>query len=228
MTESPVPVVDESSNPDTDLQQLLTVLQTHGLIIPDDQAVLLAKYCRLLWDWNSRLNLTRHTDWEMFVTRDLLDTLELSRHIPSKAKILDVGSGGGVPGIPLAILRPDISVALCDSVGKKAMALQDIVKSLGLTVPVYADRAESILKKNRFHFVTARAVASIAKMIGWFIPFWGAAGKLLLIKGPRWIEERNLASADGLLKKHTVEQIGAWSTPGRDGQSVLLRIMKKP
>ena len=223
-----MPVVDESSNPDTDLQQLLTVLQTHGLIIPDDQAVLLAKYCRLLWDWNSRLNLTRHTDWEMFVTRDLLDTLELSRHIPSKAKILDVGSGGGVPGIPLAILRPDISVALCDSVGKKAMALQDIVKSLGLTVPVYADRAESILKKNRFHFVTARAVASIAKMIGWFIPFWGAAGKLLLIKGPRWIEERNLASADGLLKKHTVEQIGAWSTPGRDGQSVLLRIMKKP
>jgi 16S rRNA (guanine527-N7)-methyltransferase len=164
----------------------------------------------------------------MFVTRDLLDTLELSKHIPPKAKILDVGSGGGVPGIPLAILRPDISVTLCDSVGKKAMALQDMVKSLGLTVPVHADRAESILKKNRFHFVTARAVASIAKMIGWFIPFWGAAGKLLLIKGPKWIEERNLASADGLLKKHTVEQIAAWSTPGRDGQSVLLRIAKKP
>ena len=228
MTESPVPDVVESSNPEADLQQLLSVLQTHGLIIPDDQAVLLAKYCRLLWDWNSRLNLTRHTDWEMFVTRDLLDTLELSKHIPPKAKILDVGSGGGVPGIPLAILRPDISVTLCDSVGKKAMALQDIVTSLGLTVPVHANRAELILRTNRFHFVTARAVASIAKMIGWFIPFWGAAGKLLLIKGPKWIEERNLASADGLLKKHSVEQIAAWSTPGRDGQSVLLRIMKKP
>ena len=53
-------------------------------------------------------------------------------------------------------------------------------------------------------------------------------GKLLLIKGPKWIEERNLASADGLLKKHTIEQIAAWSTPGRDGQSVLLRIAKKP
>lgn len=227
MTESSVPVVDESSSPESDLQQLRSALQTHGLTIPDDQTILLAKYCRLLWDWNSRLNLTRHTDWDMFVTRDLLDTLELSKHIPSKAKILDVGSGGGVPGIPLAILRPDISVSLCESVGKKAMALQDIVKSLELTVPVHADRAESILKTNRFHFVTARAVASIAKMIGWFIPFWGAAGQLLLIKGPKWIEERNLASADGLLKKHTVEQIAAWSTPGRDGQSVLLRIKKK-
>ena len=227
MTESPVPVVDESSSPESDLQLLRSALQTHGLTIPDDQTLLLAKYCRLLWDWNSRLNLTRHTDWDMFVTRDLLDTLELSKHIPSKAKIMDVGSGGGVPGIPLAILRPDISVSLCESVGKKAMALQDIVKSLELTVPVHADRAESILKTNRFHFVTARAVASIAKMIGWFIPFWGTAGQLLLIKGPKWIEERNLASADGLLKKHTVEQIAAWSTPGRDGQSVLLRIKKK-
>lgn len=227
MTESPVPVVDESSSPESDLQLLRSALQTHGLTIPDDQTLLLAKYCRLLWDWNSRLNLTRHSDWDMFVTRDLLDTLELSKHIPSKAKIMDVGSGGGVPGIPLAILRPDISVSLCESVGKKAMALQDIVKSLELTVPVHADRAESILKTNRFHFVTARAVASIAKMIGWFIPFWGTAGQLLLIKGPKWIEERNLASADGLLKKHTVEQIAAWSTPGRDGQSVLLRIKKK-
>lgn len=227
MNDSSPSVLNDSSNGETDLQQLQAVLKRYELVVPDEQALLLARYCRLLWDWNSRLNLTRHTDWELFVTRDLLDTLELSKHIPQSAKIMDVGSGGGVPGIPLAILRPDVSVSLCDSVGKKAMALQDIVKALGLDVAVHADRAEMVLKKKRFQFVTARAVASIAKLITWFFPVWGSVGQLLLIKGPRWVEERNEASADGMLKRHSLEQISSWSTPGRDGQSVLLRIARK-
>jgi 16S rRNA (guanine527-N7)-methyltransferase len=213
--------------PEDDLQQLQTTLNAHGISVPEDQAKKLAQYCRLLWDWNSRLNLTRHTDWEMFVTRDLIDTIELAKHIPQDARIMDVGSGGGVPGIPLAILRPDVKVSLCDSVGKKAIALQDMVKSLGLKIQVHSDRAEAILKRYHFHFVTARAVASIAKMIGWFSNSWGAIGKLLLIKGPRWVDERSEADEAGLLKKVEVEPIASWSTPGRDGQSVLLRIGRK-
>jgi 16S rRNA (guanine527-N7)-methyltransferase len=163
----------------------------------------------------------------MFVTRDLLDTIELAKHIPQDARIMDVGSGGGVPGIPLAILRPDVKVSLCDSVGKKAIALKDMVKSLGLKIQVHSDRAEAILKRYHFHFVTARAVASITKMIGWFSSSWGAIGKLLLIKGPRWIDERSEAEEAGLLKKVEVEPIASWSTPGRDGQSVLLRIGRR-
>lgn len=214
-------------SPEDDLQQLQSALNAHGISVPEDQAKKLAQYCRLLWDWNSRLNLTRHTDWEMFVTRDLIDTIELAKHIPQDARIMDVGSGGGVPGIPLAILRPDVKVTLCDSVGKKAMALQDMVKSLGLKIQVHADRAEAILKRYHFHFVTARAVASIVKMIGWFSNSWGAIGKLLLIKGPRWVDERREAEEAGLLKKVEVEPIASWSTPGRDGQSVLLRIGRK-
>ncbi len=215
------------STPEDDLLQLQAAMQTHGMSVPDDQAAKLAKYCRLLWDWNTRLNLTRHTDWDLFVTRDLLDTMELSKHIPENARVMDVGSGGGVPGIPLAILRPDVKMSLCDSIGKKAMALQDIVKSLGLKIQVHSDRAEAILKRYHFHFVTARAVASISKMIGWFSPSWGAVGKLLLIKGPKWTEERDEAEVAGLLKRTEVEPISTWSTPGRDGQSVLLRIGKR-
>lgn len=222
--EQPQPI---TPTPEDDLQQLQTTLNAHGISVPEDQAKKLAQYCRLLWDWNSRLNLTRHTDWEMFVARDLIDTIELAKHIPPDARIMDVGSGGGVPGIPLAILRPDVKVSLCDSVGKKAIALQDMVKSLGLKIQVHSDRAEAILKRYHFHFVTARAVASIAKMIGWFSNSWGAIGKLLLIKGPRWVDERSEADEAGLLKKVEVEPIASWSTPGRDGQSVLLRIGRK-
>lgn len=210
----------------SDTQQLMSVIHSHGLNVPEHQAIQLARYCRLLWEWNDRLNLTRHTDWELFVTRDLLDTQKLAEHLPQGAKVLDVGSGGGVPGIPLAILRPDLSVSLCESIGKKANALQAIVKELKLSVPVYADRAETILKKHRFQFVTARAVASISKMIVWFGPVWGAVGQLLLIKGRRWTEEYNDAEAEGLWKRRTLENIASWATPGRDGESVLLRISK--
>lgn len=210
-----------------DLSQLQASLEAHGLEIPETAAVRFSQYGRRLWEWNSRLNLTRHTDWEMFVTRDLLDTLELSPHVPSGAAVLDIGSGGGVPGIPLAILRSDLRLTLCDSVTKKALALQDIVTSLGLPVQVAADRAEQVLKTQRFDVTTARAVASITRLLGWLTPVWKAAGQLLLIKGPRWIEEQSEAEAEGLLKRFQIEQIAAWKTPGRDGQSVLLRVTRK-
>ena len=79
-------------------------MSAHGLSVTDSQAAQLAQYCRLLWDWNSRLNLTRHTNWELFVTRDLLDTIRLAEHVPHGVKVLDVGSGGGVPGVVLALI----------------------------------------------------------------------------------------------------------------------------
>ena len=106
-----IPPADKSASLE-DVQQLLRAIAAHQLAVTDEQAARLAHYCRLLWDWNSRLNLTRHTDWDLFVTRHLLDTMELSRHVPKDSTVMDVGSGGGVPGIVLAILRPDLKIAL--------------------------------------------------------------------------------------------------------------------
>ncbi len=220
-----VPPASTSATPE-DVQQLLRAVAAHQLSVTDEQAARLAHYCRLLWDWNSRLNLTRHTDWDLFVTRDLLDTIELSRHVPKDSTVLDVGSGGGVPGIVLAILRPDLKVALCESIGKKATALQAIVKSLRLPVVVHADRAETILKKHRFQVITVRAVGSISKLLTWFGQVWKSVGQMLLIKGPRWTEEFEEAESEGLLSRLKLESIAEWSTPGRDGQSVLLKIVK--
>lgn len=201
-------------------------MSAHGVSVTDSQASQLAQYCRLLWDWNRRLNLTRHTDWDLFVTRDLLDTLNLAEHVPQGASVLDVGSGGGVPGIVLAILRPDLNVSLCESVGKKITALQSIVQTMALPVKVLEGRAETLLKRHRFQIVTARAVGSISKLLGLFLPVWGAVGQLLLIKGRRWTEEQAEAQLDGSLKHRTLELLSSWSTPGRDGQSVLLRLTK--
>lgn len=220
-----VPPANTSASPE-DVQQFLLAAAAHQLSVTDEQAARLAHYCRLLWDWNSRLNLTRHTDWDMFVTRDLLDTIELSRHVPKDSTVMDVGSGGGVPGIVLAILRPDLKIALCESIGKKAIALQAIVKSLRLPIVVHADRAETVLKKHRFQVITVRAVGSISKLLTWFAQAWKSVGQMLLIKGPRWTEEFEEAESEGLLNRLKLESIATWSTPGRDGQSVLLKIVK--
>lgn len=220
-----IPPADATVSPE-DIQQLLRAIAAHQLSVTNEQAARLAHYCRLLWDWNSRLNLTRHTDWDLFVTRDLLDTIELSRHVPKDSTVMDVGSGGGVPGIVLAILRPDLKIALCESIGKKATALQAIVKALRLPIVVHADRAETILKKHRFQVITVRAVGSISKLLTWFPQVWKSVGQMLLIKGPRWTEEFEEAESEGLLSRLKLEPIAEWRTPGRDGQSVLLQIVK--
>ena len=92
-------------------------LQKFSQQVPAEQLEQLDRYCQLLWDWNSRMNLTRHTDYDLFVSRDLLDTLRLATHLRADTDVLDVGPGGGVPGVLLAILRPDLRVSLAESVG---------------------------------------------------------------------------------------------------------------
>src|SRR5690349_13280863 len=95
-------------------------LARHRLELPAKQLPLVDKYCHLLWEWNEKINLTRHTDFERFVSRDVTDTVQLATLIHPGEEVLEIGSGGGVPGLLLAILRPDLTVTLTESVGKKA------------------------------------------------------------------------------------------------------------
>ena len=92
---------------------------------------MLERYCELLWEWNEKINLTRHTDYEKFVARDLVDSLAFAEFLEPGEKVLDVGSGGGVPGVVLAIVRPDLKVSLADSVGKKAKVLKRYRRAAG-------------------------------------------------------------------------------------------------
>src|SRR5690606_27622529 len=112
----------------------------HGYEMPDPMAEQIEQYARLLWQWNEQVNMTRHTTWELFVGRDLRDCLQLAELIMPGEEVLDLGSGGGVPGIPLAILRPDVKVSLAESVGKRARILDEMVSELSLPVSVYAAR----------------------------------------------------------------------------------------
>ena len=113
------------------------------------------------------MNLTRHTTLEKFVGRDVVDSYELSQLLEHGERVLDVGTGGGVPGVVLAILRPDLSVSLCESTQKKARAVEAMVGELGLHVPVFPNRAEEVLEITTFDTLVARGLAPLTKVLTW-------------------------------------------------------------
>ncbi len=216
---------DPNVNPPDDT--LAAALARAGIELPGPRAERLAQYCALLWEWNARLNLTRHTDYQKFVTRDLVDSQVFCDHLRPGESVLDVGTGGGVPGVVLAILRDDLEVTLAESVGKKARAVADIVYRLGLGLSVYHGRAEDRLADHRYTTLVVRAVARLRKLLEWFRPHWEAIGRLLVIKGPAWVEERGEARHYGLMHDLTLRKLAVWPLPGTSNESVLLEIKPK-
>ncbi len=212
-----------TTEPDT----LRAALARHDIDLSDGAIEALDRYCHALWDWNTKLNLTRHTDYEKFVARDVVDSLALEPFLDSGAKVLDVGTGGGVPGAVLAIVRPDLQVALCDSVAKKAKAVESIVKQAGLDVRVHHAPAQEVVDREEFDVLVARAVAPLSKLLRWFEPHWGQFERLLVIKGPAWIEERSDAREAGLLRKVDLRKLASYPLAGTHSESVVLSLRPK-
>ncbi|MEM9658574.1 MAG: 16S rRNA (guanine(527)-N(7))-methyltransferase RsmG [Planctomycetota bacterium] len=214
--------------------QITAALAQRGLEFAADQTELLDRYRAALWRWNGRLNLTRHTTIEKFVGRDVVDSVELAKLVGPSRRVLDVGSGGGAPGVVMAICRPDLRMVLCESTQKKARALQSIVEELELPVEVFGCRAEELLALRSFDTLVARAVAPLARILYWLQPHWSAFDELLLIKGRSWVEERGEARRRGLLHSLELRRATTYGSPVVDesktesiGESVILRITRK-
>ena len=104
--------------------------------------------------------------YDQFVARDVVDSLALAELLDLRTRVLDVGTGGGVPGIVLRIVRPDLKISLCESVGKKARAVQAMVDELELSVRVHHVRVEELLQYKTFDSLVVRAVARLSRLLG--------------------------------------------------------------
>ena len=206
---------------------LPAALARHSIVLADRELRLIESYCRLLWEWNTKLNLTRHSDFERFVGRDLRDTIEVAKLLRHNEEVLDVGTGGGVPGLVLAILRPDLRVTLCDSVAKKVRAVESMAEELKVPVEAIVTRAEEQLDDARYDALLLRAVGPLPKILRWFKPHWGSIGRLLIFKGPKWIEERYEARRQGLLNDLELRKAAEYPMLGTDSSSVILKIWRK-
>jgi len=211
-----------------DHANLAVALAAHRIELEPAQVELLDRYRAALWRWNEQLNLTRHTTFDKFVGRDVRDSLEFAKQLPQGRRVLDLGSGGGVPGVIIAICRPDLRVTLCESVGKKAKVLQSMIDELSLPTEVFGVRVEELLELRTFDVIIARAVAPMWKILFWLGPHWQAFDELLLIKGHSWVDERGEARHRGLLKKIDLRKIADYPMPGTPpGESVILRLVRK-
>lgn len=225
--ESNKPVPEKFQGTEAELTtRLRTAADELQLTIAEEAWPDIQRYCVSLWDWNNRVNLTRHTTPELFVKRDLLDSWHLSQLLAPNEEILDVGTGSGVPGILVAILRPDVQVTLCDSVAKKAKIVDEIVLKLGLQVPVYPQSVQSLLEEFRYDTLTSRAVGPLVKLCRWLEPYWHTFGRMLAIKGPKWPEERGEARHRGVLKKVELRKLVSYPMPDTHSESTILQLKR--
>lgn len=192
-----------------------------GLALDDAAIARLLAYVELLERWNAAYNLTAVRDPAEMVTRHLLDSLAIAPHVRG-ATLADLGSGAGLPGIPLAIAAPEREMLLVDSNGKKARFLREAVRRLGLErVRVAESRVENLA--GAFECITARAFASLAEML--------AAGGHLLAHDGIWLAMKGRIDRDELdaiPAGFRVEKIVALDVPGLDAERHLVILKRSP
>lgn len=145
-------------------------------------------YAELLGKWARRVNLTSVLDRKEVIEKHLVDSLTAAEFVPAGSRVLDVGSGAGLPGIPLFMRDPSLRVTLMESVGKKAAFLKDAKRSLGLSgVDVCQARAEKAPAgmKGAFDRVTFRAVGSVEKVVALGAAYLDIGGSMIIMKGPK-------------------------------------------
>jgi len=155
-----------------------TVCRQNGLEVDDEKLQKLREFESLLLSWNQSVNLISRKDEENLWLNHILHSAAIlfKLQIPANAPVVDLGTGGGFPGIPLKILQPNLSITLLDSTQKKIKVVQEIVHKLKLErTSVVWGRAEELGKQKeylgRYDIIVARAVAPLGDLVKWSIPF---------------------------------------------------------
>ncbi len=156
--------------------------QKLGITLTDEQKQSFQTLLTSLLEWNKSMNLTGITDEQEIITKHFLDSLTLLSHIPATAtKLIDIGTGAGFPGLPLAIMRPDLEITLLEAAAKKVSYLEACISALGLTkVTAIHGRAEDFAKlpefREQYDVATARAVAQLSTLSEYVLPFIKVGG----------------------------------------------------
>lgn len=205
----------------TTISELSHGLENIGLDLSARQLAALDGYLSLLAKWNQTYNLTAVREAERMVSYHLLDSLTLVPHLQGGSRLLDVGSGGGMPGIPAAIARPDLHVVLLDANHKKTTFLRQAAIELKLpNVEVVTERVERYQPEEKFDRITSRAFAELSEFVRLTRHLLAQGGQFVAMKGVYPYEEIALLPAD-----ITVSEVVPASVPGLDAERHLVRMV---
>jgi 16S rRNA (guanine527-N7)-methyltransferase len=188
-----------------------------GLSLETSAIDKLIEYVGLLHRWNRAYNLTAIREPERMISHHLLDSLSVATYVRGP-RVLDMGTGPGLPGIPLAITMPDTSFVLLDSNGKKTRFLVQVKSALGLeNVEVVQSRVEDYRPGTKFDTITARAFATLATMLRHSAHLCAESGQYLMMKGKLPDEE-----LPGIPVDFTARDAIALKVPGVEGERHLI------
>lgn len=175
-------------------KELNKQLKQMQICITEDKVEKFYIYMQMLLEWNEKINLTAIIEPNEIIKKHFIDSLTILNQIPTNSRIIDIGTGAGFPGIPLKILREDIKVVLLDSLNKRILFLNEIIKKLSLeeitSIHYRAEQAGQLsLYREKFDIATSRAVANMNTLSEYLLPFVKIGGKAIFMKGNNIEEE---------------------------------------
>jgi len=183
-----------------DISEFWTICSTNGIVLEKEQIKAIERYANELLYWNKKVNLISRKDEDAILSRHILHSLTILKYIDLqyKARCIDIGTGGGLPGIPIKIARPDITMFLNDSIKKKVKITDMLANHTGYkNFKVLNVRAENLQLNenltNTYDFVFSRAVAKTIEILEWSDKILKKDGKVILLKGGNLNEEINIA-----------------------------------
>lgn len=186
------------------------------------------EYYLLLVKWNETMNLTAITQAKEVAVKHFLDCICITNYvtIPENAKVIDVGTGAGFPGIPLKIIRPDITLTLLDSLNKRLVFLKEVNSRLGLHAEIIHSRAEDGGRKpelrEQFDIATSRAVARLNVLTEYCMPFVKPGGQFIAMKGPGIEEELTSGKAAIKALGGKIEQTVQFTLPDAGERTIVI------
>ena len=177
-------------------KEIIEYMEELEIKLSTEQAEMFFKYMNLLLEWNEKINLTAITDEEEVIVKHFVDSITISKYIPTGTSLIDVGTGAGFPGIPLGIIRNDLEIVLLDSLQKRINFLEVVIRELGLeNIKTVHARAEEFGKNNKyrekFDVATSRAVANLSTLSEYLLPLVKVGGVVICMKGCAIEEEMN-------------------------------------
>ena len=210
-------------------------LKAAGFTVTTNQLAQLTAYYEMLIETNKQLNLTAITDPHEVAVKHFVDSLTAlddDAHIFKQgAKLLDLGTGAGFPGIPLAIMRPDLEIVLFDSLQKRLNFLSAVISELDLSkVTTLHGRAEDMSHDDRhreaYDLVTSRAVARLPVLLEWALPYVKQNGYMVALKGAAYEDEINEATKALTILKGNIEQVKPVQLPTLTDKRAIIYIKK--